>query len=202
MPIQTTETSGGSPFEIVTNKKSGKVGKKGLIIGSVVVLFLALSIIAGVLLVKQQQNISEKAAAVDLCPAAEACPVAGQVDVLKSCSQPNSDQTPRQISCSNISNVGVIASCGSNQFCCPSLGASWTTDISLCATPTPTPTATLSATPTATASATPTATATGSATPKVQTSPLPIPVSGTSWPTLVGAGVGVLVIIGSILLAL
>jgi hypothetical protein len=45
-------------------------------------------------------------------------------------------------------------------------------------------------------------TATASATPKVQTSPLPIPVSGTSWPTIVGAGMGVLIIIGSILLAL
>ena len=187
-------------FEIVTSKKSGKLSKKGLIIGSVVMVFLALSIIAGVLLVRQQQNVQEKAAAVNLCPAAEACPVAGQSTMLMSCISPNVDETPQQISCSSISNVGVITSCGSNQYCCPSLGASWTTDVSLCATPSPTPT--LTPIPTTSGSATSTSTATSSATPKVQKSSLPIPVTGTNWPTVVGAGVGVVVIIGSILLVL
>jgi hypothetical protein len=36
----------------------------------------------------------------------------------------------------------------------------------------------------------------------VQTSPRPLPITGTGWPSLLGAGLGTLVIIGSILLAL
>jgi len=31
---------------------------------------------------------------------------------------------------------------------------------------------------------------------------VPIPVTGTGWPTIVGGGVGILVIIGAILLAI
>ncbi|MGA3292234.1 MAG: hypothetical protein ABSC49_03775 [Candidatus Microgenomates bacterium] len=201
MPTQNNETNGTPPFEMVTGKKPRKVGKTGIIIGVVVTLFLALSVAAGVLLVKQQQNIQEKAAA-NLCPGAEACPVAGQTTLLMSCASPNADGTPEQISCSSIANVGTIATCGSQQYCCPTQNSSWTTDLTLCSTATVTPSPTL--TPTASASATPTATATASAsaTPYVQTTPRPIPVTGTGWPTIVGAGVGVVVIVGAILIAL
>jgi hypothetical protein len=194
------------PFVMVTSNKSSKVGKKGLIIGSVVVLFLAISIVAGVFLVQRQQNISEKASAVSSCPTAEACPVAGEGNLLRSCNSISSGAIPQEISCSSISSVGLITSCGSRQYCCPSLGASWTTDISLCSTPSPTPT--LTPTPTASSSATATAagsikkTATPSATLKVQTTPREVPVTGTGWPTIVGAGVGIFVIIGAILLAI
>ena len=202
MPIQTVETNNTSPFEVITTKKSGKINKKGLFISLAIVIFLILSVVAGVLLVKQQQNIQEKAQTVNICPAAEACPVAWQADVLMSCTTPNADGTPRQISCSSISNVGIIASCGSGHYCCPSLGASWTTDVSLCSTVSPTPESTPTLTPTPTASASATIAATSSATPKVHTSPLPIPETGTGWPTIVGAGVWILVIVGSILLVL
>jgi hypothetical protein len=84
--------------------------------------------------------------------------------------------------------------------------------------PTPTATATATATGTAQATATPTAsatpnatatatatsnTATATATPvSTQSSPLPIPVSGTDWPTYLGMAVGIIVIIGSFMLAL
>lgn len=189
-------------FNVVTTGKSNKGGKKGLIIGAVIVLFLAISIPAGVYLVKQQQDIREKASAALVCPAAEACPVAGEVTLLRSCYSSATGDTPQEISCSTIANVGTTAFCGSVKYCCPSLGASWTTDLTLCTTPSPTPT--LTATPTASASASPTATssatpkATSSATPTV----VPIPVTGTNWPTVLGAGVGILVIVGSILLAL
>ncbi len=205
------------PFAMVTSNKSSKVTKKGMIIGSIVVIFLAISIVAGVFLVQRQQNISEKAStSVSLCPAAEACPVAGEADLLRSCTSISSDSAPQEISCSSISNVGVITTCGTRQFCCPSLGASWTTDISLCSTPSPSPTIapSLSATASASTTATPSATpklstnapttlnesATPSATPKA--TPREIPVTGTNWPTIAGAGVGILVIIGAILLAI
>lgn len=199
-------------FNVVTTSSSKKGGKTGLIIGALVVVFLAISIVAGVYLVRQQQDIREKASAALVCPAAEACPVPGQAALLRSCYSSASGDAPQEISCSTIANVGTTALCGASKYCCPSLGAAWTTDLTLCATPTPTPTATPeatlsatltssaspSATKTATASATPVKTATGSATP----TSAPIPVTGTNWPTVVGAGIGILVIVGSILLVL
>lgn len=63
-------------------------------------------------------------------------------------------------------------------------------------TPTPTSTSTSAA---ATTTTTPTAAGLKNAT---QTTPLPIPVTGTDWPTLLGAGLGVVVIVGSIILAI
>lgn len=67
--------------------------------------------------------------------------------------------------------------------------------------PTPTPTATAKAT------ASPAATATATAKPTTKptagpTSGPSLPSSGTSWPTLVGIGVGALLIIGAIVLAI
>lgn len=188
-------------FSVVTSSKSGKNSKTGLIVGALAVVFLGISVAVGVYLVKQQQDIREKAAAALVCPAAEACPVAGQTALLRSCYSAASGETPQEISCSTIANVGTTAICGSSKYCCPSLGAAWTTDLAACTSPTPTPTiaATASASPTATASATATAkstkTASASATPVV-------PVTGTNWPTVVGAAVGVLIIVGSILLVL
>jgi len=165
---------------------------------------LAIAVVAGVILVRQQQDIREKAEAVLVCPAAEACPVAGDPTLLKSCYSADAGDSPRDISCSTITNVGATTFCGSTNFCCPSLGASWTTDLTMCSTPSPTPTLTPTPSATATASATPTGTATSSATPQATGSatPVPIPVTGMSWPTIVGTAVGILVIIGSILLVL
>lgn len=193
---------GSTPsFEVVTSSKSKKSGRRGIVIAVVIVIFLILSVVAGVILVRQQQNIAEKAQ-VSLCPAAEACPVSGQPDMLLSCNPAQTDGTPTQLSCSNISEVGQTVFCGATKYCCPSLGAAWSTNLTLCATPSPTPT--ISPSPTASASASPNATpsASASATPKAQTSPLPIPVTGTDWPTIIGGVVGVGVIVGSILLAL
>jgi len=199
MPNQSENSASSSPFEMVTSKKSGKGGRKGIVIAIVIAVFLILSVVAGVLLVRQQQNIQEKAAA-DLCPGAGACPVSGQPDLLRNCNPGNTDGTPQEYSCSNIGNVGVISTCGTQSFCCPSLGASWTTDLTLCAVATPSPTAMATATPLATASATPTATA--SATPEVSATPRAIPVTGTDWPTILGVGVGAAAIIGAVLLAI
>jgi cell division septation protein DedD len=204
MPSQDNSKQ-GSPFEVVTTSRSRRVGGKGVVITVVVIVFLVISVAAGVYFVRQQQNIQEKAA-VSLCPSAEQCPVPGQGDLLLSCNPSNADGTPAETSCSNVASVGLITTCGTQRFCCPSLGASWTTDVALCSTPTPTPVATptpqATVTPTATASATPTATATASATPTAQATPRSIPVSGVGWPTIVGVGVGVGVIVVSVLLAL
>src|SRR3989304_2259709 len=71
------------------------------------------------------------------------------------------------------------------------------------ATPTGSPTATPTGSPTATPTAPPTATATSP--PGAQASPTAepsLPEAGTSWPTIVGLGVGILLLLGSLLLAL
>ena len=194
-----------SPFETITSKKSGRGGKKGIVIAIVIAVFLILGVVAGVLLVQQQQNIKEKAAE-NLCPAAEACPLAGQQDILRDCSPGNADGSPQEYKCSNIGNVGQIYACGAGRFCCPSLGALWTTDLTSCTAASPSPTATAEATvsPTASASATPTSTATASATPKLKvlSTPREVPVTGTDWPTILGVGLGGAAIIGAILLAI
>ena len=192
-----------APFETITSKKSGKISKGTIIVTVSIFVFLILGVIAGVLLVKQQQNIQEKAAG-SVCPNAQACPVVGQPDLLRNCNPANADGTPQEISCLTSGNVGQVVVCGPQSYCCPSLGASWTSDLTLCSTPSPTPTATDTplATATATASATPTFTATASATPIIQATSRPIPVTGTDWPTILGAGIGGAAIIGAILLAL
>jgi len=72
------------------------------------------------------------------------------------------------------------------------------------ATPTDIPTETPTATPAGTSGPTATATATAVVTSVATPAPTEaaLPVSGTSWPTLLGTGIGIFVIFGAILLAL
>lgn len=213
MPSQNPQPANTpSPFEIVTPSKSNSGGKKGLLVAILVVVFLLLSVVAGVLLVRNNQNVQEKAASTgNSCPGAQACPVSGQTNLLRNCTPPEADNSPTESLCNR---VGRVESCGGKEYCCPTVGGTWTTNMTACtvvATPTPTPTTTPTATSTATpaGSATPATSATpvptlrsGTATPAAQKTSMPIPVTGTGWPTYVGAGVGVIVIIASILLAL
>lgn len=227
-----------SPFEIVTPNKNKKGGSKGMIVAILIVVFLILSVVAGVLLVKQRQNIQEKAAA-SLCPAAEACPFTTQKTLLRNCHPPEADGSPSESLC-NV--AGRVEFCGTQNFCCPGPNQPWTTNMTACATPTPSPTATPTPTPSPTATATPAATATANptatpahtatpgatptataaatksptptaaatksptpvatATAQVSATAQPIPVTGTDWPTILGAGVGIFVIVASILIAL
>jgi len=132
------KTAQGSPFEIITTGKSKKVGKTGIIVGISIVLFLALSVIAGVLLVKQQQTATPQAAG-SQCPAAEACPNSTQPNLLQSCHPADGDGTTVDSLCNQ---AGRVETCGpaTTKYCCPSAGGSWTTNMSACnASPTPTP---------------------------------------------------------------
>lgn len=143
----------GSPFEIVTPGKSKKGGNKGIIITIAIVVFLILSVVAGVLLVKQRQNIQEKAA-LTMCPAAEACPNASTPTLLQSCHPEDSDGTTND---SNCNTAGRVETCGpaSTEYCCPAPGAAWTTDMTVCnslnSTPSPSPSPTVSPSPSPTA---------------------------------------------------
>jgi hypothetical protein len=112
-----------------SSKKGGKSNWKiiGAIIGIVV---LALGIIAGILLVKQQQDIREKADVVSCTDSVvEQCPVAGSPNILRNCHPPEADNSPVESLCDT---EGKISFCGTKNYCCPSAGGSWTTDMSAC----------------------------------------------------------------------
>lgn len=210
-----------SPFEIVSPGKSKKGGNKNLIVIILVVVFLILSVVAGVLLVRQNQNVQEKAAISNVCPGAEKCPYPGDPARLWSCHPADSDGTVDEQLC-GPGRLNTKSVCGTKTFCCPPGGGNWTTDLTKCTTtasptptgtpsptptntPTPSPTGATGSTPTATPAKTPTPVPTLSTktpTPAAQTTSLPIPVTGTDWPTYLGAGVGVVVIVASILIAL
>ncbi len=181
-----------SRIEVVesTNINSTKTNWKVLsaIIGIVV---LTIGVIAGIILVKQQQNISEKAATSCL----EQCP--GSDGVLRNCHPPNADGS----SVDSICNLkGKISFCGVRNFCCN--GSVWTTDLTSCAVATTTTTSTTTATATATSTATSSAKTTPTAKSSATATAVPIPVTGIEWPTMLGTGFGVTMIVVSMFLAL
>jgi hypothetical protein len=192
----------------LSKEKSGGKTNFKIIFAIIGIVVLALGIVAGIILVREQQNISENAQTCN-----EECP--GADGVLRNCHPPNSDGSAQESVCSS---GGLIAFCGSRNYCCPSAGAPWTTNLTLCATAAPTPTETATATATSTGSGLPTATATSTgsgrasitptsssrATPTVVASgtSAPIPVTGASLPTILGAGVGIIIVLTSLLLAL
>lgn len=188
-----------------SNKSGGKTNWKviGAIIGIVV---LAFGVVAGIVLVRQQQNISEKAAV----SCVEQCP--GTDGVLRNCHPPESDGSSDDSSCS----FKRVEFCGTRNYCCPAAGGAWTTDLTACATPTATATSTSTATATSTSTTIATATSTSSskatatsttkasstATTKATATAVPVPVTGVEWPTIVGGGFGVIMILISLSLAL
>lgn len=120
-----------------SSKPKGKTNWKivGAIIGIVV---LALGVIAGIILVRQQQDIREKAGVTyGRCDeaGAEACP--GTDGILRNCHPPEVDNTPVLSECDS---AGRIEFCGTRDYCCPSIGGIWTTDMTACAVATPTAT--------------------------------------------------------------
>ncbi len=191
-------------------KRSTGVSMKivGAIIGVVV---LALGVIAGIYLVGEQQDVRERAAT--QCPGIEACPSGDDPALLINCT-PSETQ-----SFCNTVFLGRLEMCGGVEYCCN--GTSWTSNLASCAvsTPSPTPSPTVAPTEAPTASAVPTATTTTniiSSTSTPTSAPttvgsnqqatsvpttMPIPETWGSWTTILGAGLGVLVVVGSLILA-
>lgn len=158
---------------LANNKKDIKLDPK--IIGAIVgVVVLALGVLAGIYLVRQQQNINERAA-VPMCPAGEQCPVTKDPTHLRTCSYVEGDNSPDEQVCgTNASGLNTLSLCGRQVWCCPKKGGDWTTDLGKCpgaslntptSTPTQTPTVTPTVTPTITPTITPTPTATMTTTP-------------------------------------
>lgn len=211
-----------------TTSKPGGNKPNFKIIGAIVgIVVLALGVVAGILLVRQQQDIREKAA-VKQCPQDEECPVSRDPTHLWSCTPGEADGSVDDMVCSTAGRIGV---CGGRQYCCPSVGAAWTTNLSLCpqktasptaaaaaasvstatatatstsaSTSTPTGSGTKTATPTASATSTSTSAAVSTATATGSTStPFPVPETGASWPSIVGVGAGIIILIFSLGLAL
>jgi len=121
-----------SPLEIVTSTKPKK-GVKRIVAAVIIIIFLVVSVVAGVLLVGQNQNIQEKAK-VTICPGAEACPYPKNRNLLLSCHPVDSDGTTTDSLCSW---VGRVETCGSasTKYCCPAAGGFWTTDMTACTSP-------------------------------------------------------------------
>ena len=139
----------------------------------------------------------------------EQCP--GSDGVLRNCHPPDSDGTSNDSIC-KASAVGRIESCGNVDYCCN--GTTWTTIMTACQldslTPTPDSTCetlsftiTTTATPTASSTTTssPTATPASTAT-ATSSSEASLPEAGTSLPSILGLGIGGILLIVSLLLAL
>jgi septal ring-binding cell division protein DamX len=150
-----------------SSKSGGKTNWKiiSAIIGIVV---LSIGIVAGIILVRQNQNINEQASCSAECP--------GNDGMLRSCVGTTGNDT-NDSEC-NASLTGRVEVCGQNnstarQFCCS--GGSWSTNLTGCArastptataSPTASPTIRATSTATSTSSSSPTKTATATATAK------------------------------------
>lgn len=59
----------------------------------------------------------------------EACPNSSQKSLLQNCTPADSDGTSKDSICNK---VGRVESCGGKNYCCPAIGAAWTSDMSKC----------------------------------------------------------------------
>lgn len=196
MPIKENTNPNSSPFDIVTSSKSKK-GKKGIFVAVIIVVFLLLSVVAGVLLVRQSQNIQEKADTAGSASCASGYTSTHLHECKSSCTNENNNGDPW---------YWINATTGGNCQNGPNNEPRRWCDLDECellSTPVPSASPTLSPSPTvlptASASGTPKS-ATSSST--LRTTPRPIPTTGVDWPTAAGVIVGIGAIVISILLAL
>ncbi len=132
----------------LSNSKSVKKTNWKIVSAIIGIVVLSIGVVAGIILVRQQQNISEKAS-VPQCSVAgtEQCPVAGAENHLWNCHPAEADGSPKDSLC-NLQMKGRIEFCKDRNYCCN--GASWTSNMTACpSSPTPTATAHATATPTA-----------------------------------------------------
>lgn len=119
--------SGVNVVGLSSSKPKGKTNWK--IIGAIIgIIVLAVGVIAGILLVRQNQDIREQASGncddpgtIVQCPRSDGA--------LVSCTPPNSDGNAQISLCDSAGRVEV---CGGAEYCCPSAGGAWTTNMTLC----------------------------------------------------------------------
>ncbi|MFH1971540.1 MAG: hypothetical protein ABIJ05_04120 [Patescibacteria group bacterium] len=156
---------------------------------------------------------SEPGAASEQCPSGQECP-SSDGKILRNCTPPEADNTPKETICTSTSTKGEIIGCGGQNYCCN--GTTWTTNLTSCEGASEETTqsctaltfaiSTATATATATSTATATATATSTATAAPTTAPTgtqaSLPEAGTSLPSILGLGIGGILLLVSLLLAL
>ncbi len=113
----------------LSSKKSS--GTNWKVISAIVgIVVLSIGVIAGILLVRQNQNIQEKAA--ECSAGGFQCPSTSDPSLLRDCS--TGETFPNDTLCNTAGQVEVCGSSSANarQFCCPSAGGAWTTDLTAC----------------------------------------------------------------------
>ena len=131
-----------------------------------------------------------------LAPCVEQCP--DSEGILRNCTPPEGDGTSEDSVCYDAVK-GRIESCGGVDFCCSYTSVTWTRNMAACQTtaaPTTTPTDEPTSTPTSTSTSTGTSTPTSTATATPDT----LLDAGVSFPTILSAGVSLLLILGSLVL--
>jgi hypothetical protein len=113
---------------VVEQKKNDK--NRYFLIGGVILAILAIGGLVSLFLVQEPQDIRQQAA-----QCKEECP-STKDGVLRNCTPPEADGSSEDSICSA---KGRVESCGGKEYCCPSPGGTWTTDMTACATPTPEP---------------------------------------------------------------
>jgi hypothetical protein len=110
-----------------TPKNKGKANWK--IISAIIgIIVLSIGVIAGILLVRQQQDIREQASGnCDNAQSVVQCPRSD--GALVSCNPPDSNGNA-QISLCNVAGRSEI--CGGENYCCPTAGGAWTKDMTAC----------------------------------------------------------------------
>lgn len=113
----------------LSSKKSS--GTNWKVISAIIgIIVLSIGVIAGILLVRQNQNIEEKA--LECNQGGFACPDPSNSSLLRDCS--TGETFPNDTLC-NV--AGKIEICGqtvssARQYCCPSAGGAWTADLTAC----------------------------------------------------------------------
>lgn len=113
---------------LASNKVKGKTNWK--IMGAIVgIIVLSVGVIAGIFLVRQQQDIREQAggncenpASIVQCPRSDGA--------LVSCNPPDQNGNAQISLCDRVGRTEV---CGGVNYCCPSVGGAWTTNMTACA---------------------------------------------------------------------
>jgi len=110
-----------------SNKKPKKKSNWKMALGAIILLLVILGTVTGFYLTQQSQDLRQQASEdINECPLAEACPHSN--GTLIECDSNN------VMDISECNSKGRIESCGGNEYCCPTAGGTWTTDMTACTT--------------------------------------------------------------------
>lgn len=138
-------------------------------------VLMVVALVVGISFIRQSQESRSQALIVPRAGGncVEQCP--GSDGVLRNCHPPEDDGSAAESICAW---AGRVEFCGTRNFCCPSAGGQWTTNMTACATPTPTRSPSPTAAPSPTSAPSPTVTPTIN--PSISPSPTAVPTLNPS----------------------